>query len=87
VLAPSPRIQRRVMIIAARLHRRGALDDVQYVQAIGTPMAAEAVTADSAAMDSGASLEQAPMGPDTTTGAPAADSDTVSLSTPDPESP
>ena len=34
-LRPSPRIERRVRIIAGRLHRRGTLDDDQYRVAIG----------------------------------------------------
>ena len=34
-LAPAPRIERRVRMIAARLHRRGALDDRQYRVALG----------------------------------------------------
>ena len=34
-LAPSPRIERRVRIIAARLRRRGFLDDQAYALAIG----------------------------------------------------
>ena len=34
-LAPSRRIERRVHIIASRLHARGALDDQQYQLAIG----------------------------------------------------
>jgi monofunctional glycosyltransferase len=37
VLAPSRRIERRVRMIAGRMHRRGALDDVQYAQALGLP--------------------------------------------------
>jgi monofunctional biosynthetic peptidoglycan transglycosylase len=32
---PSTRIERRVRLIASRLHRRGALDDDQYLLAIG----------------------------------------------------
>jgi monofunctional glycosyltransferase len=35
-LHPSPRIEKRVRIIASRLHRRGAFDDAQYALAIGT---------------------------------------------------
>ncbi|MBI1798413.1 MAG: monofunctional biosynthetic peptidoglycan transglycosylase [Candidatus Eisenbacteria bacterium] len=34
-LDPAPRIERRVRMIASRLHRRGALDDAQYRLAIG----------------------------------------------------
>jgi monofunctional biosynthetic peptidoglycan transglycosylase len=34
-LRPAPRIERRVAIIAGRLHRRGALDDAQYDLAMG----------------------------------------------------
>ncbi len=34
-LSPAPRIERRVRIVASRLHRRGALDDAQYKLAIG----------------------------------------------------
>ena len=34
-LRPSPRIERRVRIIAGRLHRRGTLDDDQYDLAMG----------------------------------------------------
>jgi monofunctional biosynthetic peptidoglycan transglycosylase len=34
-LRPSARIERRVRIIASRLHRRGALDDAQYQLALG----------------------------------------------------
>jgi monofunctional glycosyltransferase len=37
VLAPSRRIERRVRMIAGRMHRRGALDDAQYAQALGLP--------------------------------------------------
>ena len=37
VLAPPRRIERRVRLIAGRLHRRGALDDAQYAQALGLP--------------------------------------------------
>ena len=34
-LAPTPRIERRVRILASRLHHRGALDEAQYRLAIG----------------------------------------------------
>jgi monofunctional biosynthetic peptidoglycan transglycosylase len=34
-LHPAPRIERRVRMIAARLHRRGVLDDAQYRVALG----------------------------------------------------
>jgi monofunctional glycosyltransferase len=37
VLAPSRRIERRVRMIAGRMHRRGTLDDAQYAQALGLP--------------------------------------------------
>ena len=37
VLAPGRRIERRVRMIAGRMHRRGALDDAQYAQALGLP--------------------------------------------------
>ncbi len=37
VLAPPRRIERRVRMIAGRMHRRGFLDDVQYAEAIGAP--------------------------------------------------
>ena len=37
VLAPSRRIERRVRMIAGRLHRRGAFDDAQYAAALGLP--------------------------------------------------
>jgi monofunctional glycosyltransferase len=37
VLAPPRRIERRVRMIAGRMHRRGALDDAQYAQALGLP--------------------------------------------------
>jgi monofunctional biosynthetic peptidoglycan transglycosylase len=36
-LAPSRRIERRVRMIAGRMHRRGALDDAQYAAALGRP--------------------------------------------------
>ncbi len=41
-LAPSRRINRRARIIATRLHRRGALDEAQYLAAIGKPPLASA---------------------------------------------
>jgi monofunctional biosynthetic peptidoglycan transglycosylase len=37
VLDPPRRIERRVRMIASRMHRRGALDPVQYDQALGLP--------------------------------------------------
>ncbi len=37
VLDPPRRIERRVRMIAGRMHRRGALDDAQYAQALGLP--------------------------------------------------
>jgi monofunctional glycosyltransferase len=35
-LKPAPRIEKRVRMIASRLHRRGAFDDAQYALAIGS---------------------------------------------------
>ena len=35
VLEPSRRIERRVRMIASRMRRRGALDELQYEQALG----------------------------------------------------
>jgi len=37
VLDPPRRIERRVRMIASRMHRRGALDQIQYEQALGLP--------------------------------------------------
>jgi len=72
VLSPSKRIERRVMMIAGRLHRRGAIDDAQYVWAIGAPVT-PAGTSDSASLTGPVladSLEQPPAAADSTAEAP-----------------
>jgi monofunctional glycosyltransferase len=51
-LAPSRRIERRVRMIAGRMHRRGALDDAQYAQALGLPPTAPADSSAPAGPDS-----------------------------------
>jgi len=62
VLDPPRRIERRVRMIAGRLHRRGALDDAQYARALGLPPPAAAPDSGAAAApDSGAGV--APVGP------------------------
>lgn len=61
VLDPPRRIERRVRMIASRMHRRGALDQAQYDQALGLP---PPVPPDSAALP-GDSLD-APLSPPAT---------------------
>jgi len=58
VLAPPRRIERRVRMIAGRMHRRGALDDAEYAQALGLPPPLPAAF-DSAAAESAAAPGEA----------------------------
>jgi monofunctional biosynthetic peptidoglycan transglycosylase len=67
-LAPSPRIERRVRILASRMQRRGQLSDAEYRLAVGEPPEAPGVALSAAeSLGAGAPAEtpQAPAMADT----------------------
>jgi membrane peptidoglycan carboxypeptidase len=78
-LDPGRRIQRRVRLIAARLRRRGDLDEAGYRLAIAAPLppaplGSAPVAPESTGMDSLAPATEAPVAPAESTAITASDS-------------